>query len=67
MCKIIVQGDKEKSEKYFKKIKQFTCSVCDCIFEADKDSYECYSNQYDDYTWYKIKCPCCGNSVYLKE
>lgn len=67
MYKIIVQGDKTKAEKYFKEIKLFTCNVCDCKFEADKDSYERYSNQYDFYTLYKIKCPCCGNDVYLKE
>lgn len=66
MYKIIVQGDKEKGEKYFKRIKRFTCDVCGCVFEADKDSYEYYADQRDG-SWYKMNCPCCGNRVYLNE
>ena len=56
---IIKPGDLSK----LKKIKQFECGKCGCIFTADKSEYE-VECQYDE-EYIACKCPTCGNQVFL--
>ena len=58
---IIKQGNIELT----KKIKQFTCASCGCIFKADKNEYEYAGSSYDGAYW-KHKCPTCGIWVYVE-
>lgn len=56
--KIIKQGDLNK----LKRIKQFECKECGCIFEADKNEYK-IGSQYNE-TYYFCVYPTCKNTVY---
>ena len=59
---IIRQGDLYRLNK----IKQFDCPTCGCIFLADKNEYEYSGMQYNK-TYWKCKCPTCGNWTYVEE
>jgi len=52
MIKIIQTGQVPK------KIKRFTCSTCNCVFEADED--EVFTGQKNEPT---VKCPCCESYI----
>lgn len=47
-----------RNPKPISAIRRFKCTYCGCVFEADKNEYECGS-QYSDF-YYSCKCPCCG-------
>ena len=61
--RIITWGDIEKAREKRLAYHKFTCDYCGCVFEADKDHYECHSDQREMSTWYKTVCPCCGEKV----
>ena len=60
---IIKPGDLSK----LKKIKQFECGKCGCIFTADKSEYEvkCQCHSEDSFLeeCYVCKCPTCDSQV----
>lgn len=58
---IIKDGNRELAEKKKKQTKRFKCTMCGCVFEADKGEYTNSGYECDDY-YYAI-CPCCGNCV----
>ena len=57
--KILVQGDIEKTKKY----KRFDCKHCGCVFLANGDEYNDWSNQHDG-VMFGIECPCCNRMVW---
>lgn len=60
--KIIKDGDQNKAAKKLKQTKRFECSVCGCVFEADKGEYTPCMNQFD-YSAH-AECPCCKQRAY---
>ena len=42
---------------------QFSCTICECIFEADELEYEVYKPSPD---YIKSKCPECSSTVLQK-
>ena len=39
-----------------------TCSICDCVFEFNKDDAEFSEDR--DGKYFKLNCPCCGHLVW---
>lgn len=59
--KILKQGkSKEEIDRTIKQVRQFECSTCGCVFEADKTEYKHQFYQRDDEEWWECKCPNCG-------
>lgn len=57
---IIRQGNTYKTKK------QFVCTRCGCIWNAEKGEYNVTSQlgvMHDGMKAYNMKCPCCGNIV----
>ena len=50
---IITYGNLEKQT-----VKRFQCTYCGCIFEADKNEYNCISIPLNGNV-YSCNCPCC--------
>lgn len=61
--KIIKEGNKELAITKRAKPVEFSCSLCGCIWQANKDEYENESNQYDGEIFY-CDCPTCGEKIY---
>lgn len=60
---IIKQGkSKEELKKVLRHTIRFTCTTCDCVFEADKDEYS-ISSEYGFYTVRTCICPNCQSVV----
>ena len=47
-------------------IVRFDCTICNCVFAADKDDYNTYKSYFGK-TNYFSTCPCCKNVVYKQE
>ena len=60
--KIIRKGDLNR----LKEIRQFECSACGCVFEAERGEYKYDYSQREDYGWYEIQCPTCTRWVTQK-
>ena len=59
--KIIKQGkSKEEIDRITKRVRQFKCSICDCVFEADNTEYKHQFYQKEATDWWECKCPNCG-------
>lgn len=59
--KIIKQGkSKEEVDRIIKRVRQFECSICGCVFEADDTEYKYRFYQIDATEWWECKCPNCG-------
>lgn len=56
--KIIKEGNKS----ILSKIKRFECHDCGCVFEADKNEYQC-GEQYNQEYYYCV-CPYCKHTTY---
>lgn len=55
--KILKQGkSKEKVDRIIKQVRQFECSICGCVFEADNTEYKYQFS----HKWLECKCPNCG-------
>lgn len=50
-------------ERLNRKIRQFTCDVCGCVFEADNTEYKHNYDQYEGDEWWTCDCPNCGRLV----
>lgn len=59
--KIIKQGkSKEEVGKIIKRVRQFECSICGCIFEADDTEYKHYFDREKRAESWECECPNCG-------
>ena len=59
--KILKQGKtKEEVERIIKQTRQFECTICGCIFEADNTEYKHQCCQREATEWYECECPNCG-------
>lgn len=54
--KIIQHGNIDR----LKKVIEFKCKLCGCVFQAEKGEYKYQYSQRDDASWYEAKCPLCG-------
>lgn len=61
--KIIKEGNKEIAMAKRAKLVEFSCPLCGCVWQANKDEYEDGSNQYDGAIFY-CDCPTCGENIY---
>ena len=56
---------KEGNPDWNKKLKEFTCHHCGCVFVADHNEY--IVDAWRNTETYTCNCPCCDNKVYLEE
>lgn len=45
---------------------RFLCTVCGCVFEANRHEYRREYDQKEDETFLAVTCPCCEKTVYKK-
>ena len=59
--KILKQGkSKEEVARIIKQVRQFECSTCGCVFEADNTEYKYQFCQREAEEWWECECPNCG-------
>ena len=59
--KILKQGkSKEEVDRIIKRVRQFKCLTCGCVFEADDAEYKYRFYQREGAEWWECKCPNCG-------
>ena len=59
--KIIKQGkSQDEVNRIIKQVRQFECSICGCVFEADDTEYKYQFSQREGTEWWECKCPNCG-------
>lgn len=59
--KILKQGkSKEEVDRIIKRVRQFECLTCGCVFEADNTEYKYQFCQREGDEWWECECPNCG-------
>lgn len=59
--KILKQGkSKEEVDRIIKRVRQFECLTCGCVFEADDTEYKYQFCQREGDEWWECECPNCG-------
>lgn len=56
---IVQMGDSERARRHKFGTKRFTCEICGCVWEANKDEYKYQYDQRENIAWYSCRCPFC--------
>ena len=64
--KIIKEGNKELADTKRAQVIKFHCSMCECIWEANKNEYKNVGNHIDG-DIYECCCPTCGERIYVSK
>ena len=61
--KILKQGkSKEEVDRIIKRVRQFECPICGCVFEADDTEYKYQFCQREAEEWWECNAPIVASS-----